>query len=77
MYKSMMRNIVLPEATHIVTNAPDKDPFEAWRQPFGRNDPRNNASAQRMMDAILDKKMWKCSKINEIATNIGRLKKST
>ena len=72
LYKSLRYNIVLPEARQIVANTPEKNPFEAWRQLFGKYDPRNDASAQRMMDAILDKKMWKCAKIEEIATKISK-----
>ena len=56
LYKSLRRNIVLPEARQIVTNTPEKNPFEAWRHLFGKYDPCNDASAQRMMDTILDKK---------------------
>ena len=72
LYKSLKRNVVLPEAKAIVANVPDKNPFEAWRQLFGKYDPRNDATAQRMIDVILDRKVWKCNKIEEITTKIAK-----
>ena len=72
LYKSLKRNVILSEAKSIILNVPDKNPFEAWRQLFGKFDPRNDSSAQKMIDVILDKKVWKCNKIDEIATKIGK-----
>ena len=48
-----------------VQNVVGKNPFEAWRLLFAKFDPRNDASAQQMIDT-LDKAKWKCARLVDI-----------
>ena len=72
LYKNMKKFVVLPEAKTIVVNAPDKNPFEAWRQLYAKYDPRNDSTAQQMQDLILDKGRWKCARIEEVPTKLSQ-----
>ena len=56
----------------IVVNAPDKNPIEAWKELYAKYDPRNDSSAQQIIDIILDKKRWKCADIKEIPMKLSQ-----
>ena len=72
LYRSLKRCITHPEAKSIVQNVNDKNPFEAWRQLFMKFDPRNDTSSQNLVDTILNKKNWQCSKLSEVAVKLGQ-----
>ena len=72
LYKSRKKNVVHAEAQAIITTAPNKNPFEAWRLLFAKFDPRNDATAQNIIDDILDKPKWKCHKLSEVPLKVAK-----
>ena len=70
MYRSLKRSITQQDARSIVVTVEHKNPFEAWRLLFLKYDPRNDATAQTMIDIILDKARWKCSKLTDVPVKL-------
>ena len=51
-YRSLKRAMVHLDARALVVTVPDKNPFEAWRLLHAKYDPRNDSTAQTMIEAI-------------------------
>ena len=72
LYRSLKRSVTQSDAKSIVQNVVGKNPFEAWRLLFAKFDPRNDASAQQMIDTILDKAKWKCTRLVDIPIKLAK-----
>ena len=49
LYRVLKKLVVQPEAKAIVTNVEGDNPYEGWRQLYGRFNPRNDATASSLI----------------------------
>ena len=65
--------MVQPEAKAIVTYVEGRNPYEAWRQLYGRFDPRNNATASSLILRLMSGQEWKCKAVAELPVTIAKM----
>lgn len=65
-FRMLKRYIEHKTARQVVTLAPGKNPYEAWRVLHQRYFPNNDASAGALIEKIMEHKHWKCRTIGEV-----------
>ena len=73
LYRALKKLVVQPEAKAIATQVEGKNPYEAWRQLYGRFDPRNDATASSIILRLMGAKEWKCRVVSELLVTIAKL----
>ena len=72
LYRILKRNVIQADARAIIAHVNDKNVYEAWRQLFVRYDPRNDASSNAIVTRLMNVKLWKCNKIQDIPVIVAK-----